>query len=144
MKTAVCLFVSPLCCSLTTAAQILPNGGCGCGVSSSGVSCSCASGMSTSKKSVPAERSQLIETRVRLAPGAILRRWVPGDDEIIIGLGSGVLANEAKSPAVAVVSVAEGSMFLMPKDEPYGLRNVGKQDVELRVIRIHHTSSACE
>ena len=138
MKTAVCLFVFALSCCLTTTAQILPNGGCGCGVSSSGVSCACASSMSTSKESVPADSSQLIETRVRLAPGALLTKWIPADDEIIIGMGSGQLANEAKSPAVDV-SLAEGSMFLMPKDEPSRLRNVGKQDVEVRVIRIHHT-----
>jgi hypothetical protein len=138
MKTAVCLFVFALCYCLTTAAQIFPSGSCGCGVSSSAVSCSCASGMSRSKASAPVERSQLIETRVRLAPGSLLTKWIPGDDEIVIGMGSGQLSNDAKSPTVNV-SVTEGSMFLMPKDEPYRLRNVGKQDIEVRVIRIHHT-----
>ena len=141
MKAAVCLFVFALCCSLTTAAQIFPNGGCGCGVLSSAVSCSCAAGGSTSKATVPVDRSQLIETRVKLAPGALLTKWIPGDDEIVIGMESGQLSNEAKSPAVNV-SVAEGSMFLMPKGEPYRLRNVGKQDVAVRVIRIHHTLGA--
>ena len=141
MKTAVCLSVLALCCCLTAACQIFPNGGCGCGLSSSAVSCSCASGMNTSKASVPVDGSQLIETRVRLAPGALLTKWIPADDEIIIGMGSGQLSNEAKSPTVDV-SVAEGSMFLMPKGEPYRLRNVGKQDVEVRVIRIHHTLGA--
>ncbi len=98
--------------------------------------------MSESKQNVSSDRSQLIETWVTLSPGALLTRWVPGDDEVIIGMGSGQLANEAKSPTVDV-SVSEGSMFLMPKDEPYRLRNVGKQGLEIRVIRIHKTGSAC-
>jgi mannose-6-phosphate isomerase-like protein (cupin superfamily) len=72
-----------------------------------------------------------------------LTRWVPGDDEVIIGMGTGDLENEAKSPHVDV-SVSEGSIFLMPKDEPYRLRNVGKQDVEVRVIRIHLANPGCQ
>jgi hypothetical protein len=142
MKTAVGLFVFALCSSLTASAQIVANGSCGCSVVSSTVSCSCLSAMSTRDQKVPSDRPQLIETRVRLSPGAVLTRWVPGDDELIIGIGSGQLVNESKSPVVDV-TVSEGSMFLMPKDEPYWLRNVGKQDVEVRVIRIHGTSATC-
>ena len=92
---------------------------------------------------MPSDRAQLIDTLVRLSPGALLTRWVPGDDELIIGMGKGELTNEAKSPHVDV-SVGEGSIFLMPKDEPYKLRNVGKQDVEVRVIRIHQIGPACQ
>jgi hypothetical protein len=144
MKTTVSLFVFVLCSCLTTLAQILPNGGCGCGVSSSTVSCDCPSAVNTGKPSVPSDRPQLIEARVRLAPGALLMKWVPGDDEVIIGMGSGELTNEAKSPTVDV-SVSEGSIFLMPRDELYKLRNVGKTDVEVRVIRIHHYADpACQ
>jgi hypothetical protein len=102
VKTALGLFVFALCSSLTTTAQILPNGSCGCGVSSSIVSCDCLSAGSTSKQSVPSDRSQLIESRVRLSPGELLTRWVPGDDELIIGMGKGELSNEAKSPPVDV------------------------------------------
>lgn len=141
MKTAVGLFAFALCSSLTTTAQIVPNGGCGCGLSGSTMSCSCGSGLSESKQSAPSEPSQLIETRITLSPGALLTKGIPGDDEVFIGMGSGELVNEAKSPPVDV-PVSEGSLFLMPKDEPYSLRNVGKQEVKVRVFRIHHTGLA--
>jgi hypothetical protein len=107
------------------------------------MSCSCGSAVGESKPSVPSERSQLIETWIRLSPGALLTKGIPGDDEVFIGMGSGELANEAKSPPVDI-PVSEGSLFLMPKDEPYRLRNVGKQDVEVRVYRIHHTDPASQ
>lgn len=70
-----------------------------------------------------------------------MTRMVAGEDELIVGMGKGELANEAKSPPVDV-SVSEGSVFLMPRDEPYKLRNVGKQDVEVLVIRLHPTKAA--
>jgi len=143
MKTAVSLLAFALCSSLTTTAQIVPNGGYGCGLSGSTMSCSCGSAVGESKPSVPSERSQLIETWIRLSPGALLTKGIPGDDEVFIGMGSGELANEAKSPPVDI-PVSEGSLFLMPKDEPYRLRNVGKQDVEVRVYRIHHTDPASQ
>ena len=47
---------------------------------------------------------------------------------------------KAKSPAVDVL-VSEGSIFLMPKGQSYRLRNVGKEEVTIRIIRIHHTDS---
>src|SRR6202041_395474 len=132
MKTVVGLFLFALCSSLTTTGQILPNSSCGCDVLSSGVvGCNCASGGNINKESVPSDRSQIFETRVRLSPGALLTRWVEGDDELIIGIGNGEIANEVKSPPVNVF-VREGSIFFMPKVEPYRLRNVGKQDVEVR------------
>jgi hypothetical protein len=37
---------------------------------------------------------------------------------------------------------SQGSVFLMPKDEPYKLRNVEKQDLEILVIRLHTTRAA--
>lgn len=143
MKTAVGLFAFVLCSSLTTTAQIVPKGGCGCSVSSSGQTCDCLSAGGASKQSVPSERSQLIETWITLSPDALLTKGIPGDDEVFIGMGSGELANEAKSPP-GDVPISEGSLFLMPKDEPYRLRNVGKQDVKVRVIRIHHTGPASQ
>ncbi len=143
MKSAVSLVAFALCSTLTTTAQIVPNGGCGCGLAGSIMSCSCGSGMSEGKPSLPIERSQFIETRIRISPGALLTKGIAGDDEVFIGMGSGELANEAKSPPVDV-PVREGSLFLMPKDEPYRLRNVGKQDLEVRILRIHHTDPAAQ
>ena len=148
MKTAIGLFVFALYGSLATTAQIVPNGGCGCTVSSSAVGCGCAGAGgkktgSAGKQSLPSDRPQLIDTLVTLLPGALLTRWVLGDDELFIGMGKGELVNEAKSPP-AEIPVSEGSIFLMPKDEPYKLRNVGKDDVKVRVIRIHRAGPACQ
>lgn len=93
------------------------------------------------KQSDPADRREFLVIRLRLSPGAPMTRMVAGEDELIVGMGKGELANEAKSPPVDV-SVSEGSVFLMPRDEPYKLRNVGKQDVEVLVIRLHPTKAA--
>jgi mannose-6-phosphate isomerase-like protein (cupin superfamily) len=146
MKPAIGLFVFALCGSLTTTAQIPPSDSGGCGISSSGtVSCSFAGAApiskadgSTGKQSVPADSRDFMVIRIRLSPGAPLTKWVSGEDEIIVGMGKGDLTNEGKSPLVDI-PVSEGSVFLMPKDEPYKLRNVGKQDLEVLVIRMHAT-----
>jgi len=143
MRIAVGLFVFALCISLTTNAQIVPNGGCGCGLSSSTVACNCAGALSKSKQSVPSDRPQLIETLFTFSLGALLTKGVLCDDELFIGMGIGKLTNEAKSPPVDV-SIGEGTIFLMPRNEPYKLRNVGLQDVKVRVIRIHRSSAACQ
>lgn len=95
MKTAVGLFVFAVCNSLTTAAQILPNGNCVDFVSGSTHMGHCAGGMHIGKQNLPGDSSQLIETLLILAPDALLVKGVPGDDEVFIGMGSGSLVNEA-------------------------------------------------
>ena len=65
---------------------------------------------------------------------------MPGEDELIIGMGAGELVNEAKSPSLPI-SISEGLVLLMPKEESYLLRNVGKQDIHILVIRMHPTGS---
>lgn len=149
MKTEICLCVFALGCSLTATAQILPTDTGGCSISPSSVeSCIFSSVVpiskadgSMGKQSDPADRREFLVIRLRLSPGAPMTRMVAGEDELIVGMGKGELANEAKSPPVDV-SVSEGSVFLMPRDEPYKLRNVGKQDVEVLVIRLHPTKAA--
>jgi hypothetical protein len=56
-----------------------------------------------------------------------------GKDVIIIGMGDGELVNETKSPHVHI-SMSNGSVVLMPKEETYLLRNIGKQEVDILVI----------
>jgi len=150
MKRAIGLFVVALCASMTAAAQVeLP--GCGCRVSaSSAVGCSCASGMqikkadgSTSKQSTAGDHSGPILDKIVLSPGALLTRWVPGEDELIIGQGVGELTNEAKSPSLPI-AMSAGVVLFMPRDEPYELRNAGKEDVVVLVIRIHPTCAASQ
>ena len=151
MKPAIGLFVFALCSSLTTATQVPPADSGGCGISSSGtVSCSFLSAMPVKKadgsgaaQNAPADGRDFMVIRIRLSPGAPLTKWFAGEDEVIVGMGKGDLANEAKSP-LADIPVSEGSVFLMPKDEPYKLRNVGKQELEILVIRVHPTKAACQ
>ena len=114
------------------------------------MSCSCPSAVpikkadeSTSQQSAPGGHPEPLVFRIALSPGAPLKRWAPGEDELIIGMGGGELTNEAKSPALPI-SMSEGQVLFMPKDEPYVLRNVGKQDVDILLIRMHPTSPASQ
>jgi len=50
-------------------------------------------------------------------------------------MNDGELANEIKLPQTHV-NVTNGSVVLMPKEETYLLRNIGKQNLELLVIEI--------
>lgn len=146
MKTTIGLFVFALCGSLTATAQIaLP--GCGCSVSSSAVSCSCPgavnkkTGESTNKRTICGGRRELSEDSIVLSPGATLRRWVPGEVDLIVGTGGGELENEAKSPPLPI-TMSAGVVLFMPKQGPYALRNVGKQDLHIIVIRMRPTNAA--
>ena len=145
VKTALVFFLVALCSSLTAAAQV-PLSGCGCSVSSSGVSCSCLSGMSkktgeSTKVTLCGGRRELSEDWVVLSPGATLARWVPGEVDLIVGAGGGELENEAKSPPLPI-TMSAGVVLFMPKEEPYALRNVGKQDLHITVIRMRPTNTA--
>jgi quercetin dioxygenase-like cupin family protein len=140
VKTEINLFVFALCGSLTAAAQIaLP--GCGCSVSSSAVSCSCPgainknTGESAKKQTVCGGHRELSEDWIVLSPGGALTRWVPGEDDLIVGEGEGTLTNEAKSPAIPI-EVTAGLVLFIPNGDPYKLRNVGKQSIRITVIRM--------
>jgi hypothetical protein len=144
MKITIVVLVLALCGSLPAAAQIeLP--GCGCGVSSSTVSCSCPAGFnkdgSTNKQTVCDGSREIVADSITLSPGALLTRWVPGEDDLIVGQEEGTLANEAKSHDLPIDVIA-GLVLFMPKDGPYELRNVGKQALHIIVIRMRTTTPA--
>jgi mannose-6-phosphate isomerase-like protein (cupin superfamily) len=50
-------------------------------------------------------------------------------------MNDGGLVNEKKSPQ-SRVNVSSGLVMLMPKEEPYLLRNIGKVNLELLVIEV--------
>ncbi|MGH9546545.1 MAG: hypothetical protein ACRD23_15160 [Terriglobales bacterium] len=77
----------------------------------------------------------LFVTRYILAPGAPLNPPIEGLEVLIVGMGSGQLLNQKKSPPVAF-DVRKRSVILIPRREPYLLRNVGKQSLELLLIEI--------
>jgi hypothetical protein len=140
MKLAIGVLVFALCGSWPLAAQV-PLPGCGCGVSSSSVSCSCLDGIN--KKTGKAEnepsvcdgRRKIVGDLITLHPGGLLTRWIADEDDLIVGEGEGSLANEAKTPALPIGMTA-GVILFLPKNEPYKLRNVGKEDVRITVIRM--------
>ncbi|MGA7924952.1 MAG: hypothetical protein WCA20_03030, partial [Candidatus Sulfotelmatobacter sp.] len=74
-------------------------------------------------------RPKLFVTRCILAPGAPLNPLVEGTDVLIVGMNNGELVNEKKS-AQSHVNVSSGLVMLMPKEEPYLLRNIGKENLD--------------
>lgn len=139
--TAFCLFVFLF--GHGSEGQVLPTSNGSCRISASGLeSCDRMSAITMRKTSmtksadkVADSHSKLFVTRCILAPGAPLHPLVEGTDVLIVGLNNGELLNEKKSPQ-SHVSVSNGLVMLMPKEEPYLLRNIGKEDLELLVIEV--------
>jgi len=139
--TAICFLI--LLSGHSSEAQVLPTSSGSCGISASGAeSCDWISAITLQKAATTklADTSsdahrKLFVTRVTLAPGAPLNPLVKGTDVLIVGMNNGELVNEKKSPR-SHVNVSNGSVMLMPREEPYLLRNIGKENVELLVIEV--------
>jgi hypothetical protein len=58
-----------------------------------------------------------------------------GDDIVIVGMENGELVNEKKSPQTHI-GLSNGSVTIMPGEESFLLRNVGKQTLEVLVIDV--------
>ena len=129
---------------LTATAQVLPASSGSCRVAASGLhGCNWMSGVSlrkatASKTTDLADNSSpaLFVTRYILAPGAPLdSRGIVGGEVLIVGRNKGEVVNEKKSPP-SRIDVYEDLVMLMPKDEPYLLRNTGKDNLELLLIEV--------
>jgi hypothetical protein len=92
-------------------------------------------GTTKAADTVTDSRPKLFVTRCILAPGAPLNPLVEGADVLIVGMNDGELVNEKKSPQ-SHVNVSSGSVMLMPKEEPYLLLNIGKENLDLLVIEV--------
>jgi hypothetical protein len=57
-----------------------------------------------------------------------------GGEVLIVGRNNGEVMNEKKSPP-SHINVYDGSVMLMSK-EPYLVRNIGKESIELLVIEV--------
>ena len=145
----ICIFIS--ICIGTMAAQVTPKSNGSCGVAASGVeSCDWMSAIdirkdvttqTTERRSNLVHDSDLFVTTYILAPGAPLdSRGIVGGEVLIVGRNNGEVVNEKKSPP-AHINVFENLVMLMPKKEPYLLRNVGKDNVELLLIEIRKKTS---
>lgn len=126
---------------ISAIAQTMPTSNGSCGVSASGlVSCDWLStppvtfsGDSTKRpKSVP---KGVFVTRFTLAPDASLHRMIEGHDVLIVAMSDGEIVNEAKTPQTRL-NLTNGLVMLMSKEEPYLLRNTGKQTLDLLVIDV--------
>ena len=125
-----CLFV--LLSGPSAKAQVLPTSNGTCTVAPSGQEgCGWWSGVKANDS-----RSALFVTRYILAPGAPLdSQSIVGGVVVIVGKSNGELINEKKSPP-SHINVYDGSVMLMPKEEPYFLRNIGKAKVALLLIEV--------
>jgi hypothetical protein len=143
---AICLFIS--ISIVTAAAQIMPKSRGSCGVAASSVaSCDWVSAINTRRAATSQTTGEtsdlahdsgptLFVTTFILAPAAPLdSRQIVGGEVLIVGRNKGEVVNEKKSPP-ARINVYEGLVMLMPKDEPYLLRNIGKDNLELLLIEI--------
>jgi|SRR5271167_87132 len=138
MKFALtlCLFLSTVFSAL---AQVQPTSYGLCAVAATGLMR--CEGISTppvtfngDKPAMPkADAKGVFVTRYTLEPGAPLHRMVEGHDVIVVGMNDGELINEAKAPQTHM-NVTNGTVMLMPKEETYLLRNIGKQNLDLLLI----------
>jgi len=137
-----CLFA--LLSSPFAKGQVLPTSDGSCRVAASGLEgCDWWAGIGDRKLTarnstgLPADsRSALFVTRFTLAPGAPLdSQSIVGGVVLIVGKNKGEVINEKMSPPKHI-PIYDGSVMLMPKGEPYLLRNIGKESVELLVIEL--------
>lgn len=141
MRFALAFCALATLCSISATAQTMPTSNGSCGVSASGLmSCDILSAPpirfnadSTSRpESAP---KGVFVTRFTLAPEAPLRRMIEGNDVLIVAMNDGEIVNEAKTPQTRL-NVTNGQVMLMPKEEPYLLRNTGKQTLDLLLVDV--------
>jgi hypothetical protein len=138
--SAFCLFALFSCPIVV--AQVLPTSNGTCRVTASGLeSCDWMSGVprlstTTTADSVEDLPAALFVTRYLLGPGAPLdSRGIVGGEVLIVGRSNGEVVNEKKSPP-AHINIFENLVMVMPKNEPYLLRNIGKGRLDLLLIEI--------
>jgi hypothetical protein len=134
-----CLFL--LISALTATAQVFPSSNGSCRVAASGLEgCNWMSGApgkaGPSKTAAAPEIPALFVTRFILAPDASLdSRSIVGSQVLIVGKNNGEISNEKKSSSNRI-NVFDGLVMLMPAGEPYLLKNIGKDNVDLLLIEI--------
>ncbi len=144
MRLSQVLGLYVLISALSATAQVFPSSNGSCRVAASGAEgCNWISGIgprkirprktaSAADESIPA----LITERLLLAPGASLdSRSIVGEEVLIVGKNNGEISNEKKSP-FGRIDVFDGMVMLMPKGEPYLLKNVGQFEVDLLLVEI--------
>ena len=131
MRTLVVLAL--LCGAGSASAQVISSSNLGCTVvAPSGMSCNGIGIPET--KSAGKHTPKLYITNFVLEPGAVLEQPSSSSDCMLVGINGGDLVNE-KTPFLHV-SLEHDSVTLMPKEQPFRLRNKGSDKVEFRMIEI--------
>ncbi len=136
-----CLFL--LISALTATAQVFPSSNGSCRVAASGhEGCQWMTGgpgktvQNKSKAAAVEPIPALFITRFLLAPGASIdSQSIVGGEVLIVGKNTGEISNE-KKPLPNHFNVFDGLVMLMPKGEPYLLKNVGQFEVDLLLIEV--------
>jgi len=138
----LCLIV--LINALSAKAQVFPSASGSCAVAASGVGdCNWVSTVdlhranpSTAASAPDKSSRSVVTTRFILAAGALLdSRQIVGGEVLIVGKNNGEISNE-KKPLANHINVFDGLVMLMPKGEPYLLKNIGQSEVDLLLIEI--------
>ena len=114
-------------------AQVTSSSNLGCTVVAAG-------GMSCNGIGIPETKNEekkapkLFVTHFILEPGATLDQPSTSSDCLIIGINGGDLFND-KVPLLHV-SLEKDAVTLMPRDQPFRLRNKGSDNVEFRLIEV--------
>jgi hypothetical protein len=133
MRSTLTLALLTLYCLACATAQVISSGNMGCTVvAPSGMACNGIGTLGTKEeeKKLP----KLFITHFILEPGAALDQPSSSSDCLLIGLNGGDLLNE-KAPFLHV-SLEKDSVTLMPREQPFRLRNKGSDTVEFRMIQI--------
>ena len=115
--------------SLMTCAQVASSGTMGCGVKLESAMV-CAGIGTADTHSGP--RLSVID--VTIEPGGQVENLCRSADCIIVGINGGELVNEV-SP-FGRVSLEHDAVTLMPREQPFRLRNTSHANVQFRVIEI--------
>ena len=111
-------------------AQIIPSGWSGCTVpGGKGMICN---GIAAPSKEQGKPKLWVADFIVK--PGAALEEPSSSSDRLILGINGGDLVNE-KAPYLHV-SLEKDAVTLMPKEEPFRLRNTSSDEVKFRLIEI--------
>lgn len=132
--------IAALCCPVMAMAQITSSDNLGCTiVAQGGVFCNGLSAVPSKPSAVkPNEEGKkgptLLLWNITLEPGASFERPYARADYALLGINGGELLNE-KTPFLHV-SLDKDSVTLMPREQPFRLRNNSSQSVKFRVIEI--------
>lgn len=132
MRTMLILVLAVLCPPTIATAQITSSQNLACTVTASGgMACN---GIGAPDTEEDKNQPKLSTVHYIVEPGAALDEPTASSDYLIVGINGGDLVNE-KSP-FRHLFLEKDQVNLLPKGQPFHLRNKTSQDVEVRLIQI--------